>query len=171
MKKVFYLCLMLASIITNTGCLKDDPYTAYADGEPLITVPNSNWPVMQQQPDDSLFSASAAKDTLLLYVEFSWNKTKDGELKVTFQKDSSLIADFNSKWRTNYIELPADKYQAPNLTAIIPAHSRRASIPIVVFPNTMNISNNYMLAYTVVDAQGIVIASTYKSMLFPMKAQ
>lgn len=168
MKKILlyiFISMMMA------GCLKDDPYNSYPETQPIITVPNSNWPVSGQPIEDSLLNVTAVRDTLYLYAEVSWSETLGSDLQIQFQKDESLITAYNNKWFARYSALPDSCYQLPSLVVTIPAHTRRKAIPIVVFPDKIDNTQQYMLAYTIADAQGKTIASTYKSMLYPMVAQ
>jgi hypothetical protein len=168
MKKILFFIIVSALI---SGCLKDDPYSDYADTQPLIIIPNSNWPGNAQPIEDSLLNGTLTKDTLYLYAQVSWHTTLDTEIRVAFQKDNSLIDAYNNNWFTNYVVLPDNCYQTPSLTISIPAHTQRVAVPIILFPDKIDNTQQYMLAFTITDAQGKTIPSTFKSMLFPMTVQ
>ena len=177
--KLFLIAISLSIFLS--GCLKEDSVLPDPSGiKTGIIVPNSNWPTgCSFGIADSIFISPDPTDTLRLYARVSHSGTLDHDLKVSFAKDTALISKYNGGACGGggfggggplpiYELLPDSCYRIESLQLTIPKGTRQAYLPIVIFPDKINSGIYYMLAFTITDAQGEMVASNFKSMLFPM---
>jgi hypothetical protein len=167
MKVIRYMFLLTCIIV---GCKKDDFKLDYSGIKPIILVPNTNWPgqsLYGAQPQDSVFGVKK----LNLYARVSYAVPLDHAVKVSFKADPDLIDAYNSKYGTSYAALPANAYQAATLDLTIPAGVQQTSIPVVLFPDKIAGTTDYLIAFTVASAEGQTIAANAKSIIFTLKGQ
>ena len=166
MKRLIYI-LLLASIIA--GCKKSEYILDYSGIEPIVIVPNSNWPgksMYDPQPADTTYGVTQLK----LYARISYATPLDKDLKVTFVEDKEALTLYNSKWGTNYQELPEDAFTVSSLELTIPAGQKQGFIPVTIFPDKFNGLDDYLIAYKISEA-GIPVASNARTIVFTLKGQ
>src|SRR6185436_17764947 len=168
MKKIFKIGILAgAASMMLVSCLKDTPTTDYSDSsiKPVVIIPNGNFPSTNEAAIVT-FEVSATPVEIKLYARVSWSKPLGKAVEVTFEKKPSLIADFNAKFGTNYAELNSDAYSIPTYKVTIPADQNEAYIPIKIFTDKVSLTQENMLAITMTDASGEVIASNFKNIVF-----
>ncbi|MRG45477.1 DUF1735 domain-containing protein [Chitinophaga sp. SYP-B3965] len=153
-----------------SGCLKNEVVLDYSGIQPVVLVPNSNWPPRG-------FGAGPLTDsvkgtTLLnLYAKVSYVNALNKNVQVKFAPDNALIAAYNTQWGTDYKLLPDSCYTVSSLDLTIPAETKQAFLPITLIPSKINPQYDYILAYSITQADGLTVASNFKSMLFTLKGQ
>jgi hypothetical protein len=161
---------ILLLVMTITGCKKNEFVLDYSGIDPIIIVPNSNWPgkgLYDPMPVDSAYGV----ETLTLYARVSYADPLDHPVKVTFKVAPELLADYNTKWGTSYQLLPSDAYEVSLLQVTIPAGVQQATIPITLFPQKINGTQDYFIAFTLDSADSENIAANAKSIIFTLKGQ
>lgn len=153
-----------------SGCLKNEVVLDYSGIQPIVLVPNSNWPVRG-------FGAAQLTDsvkgtTLLnLYAKVSYVNALKNDVLVKFTLDNALVAAYNAQWGTDYKLLPDSCYTVNSLELMIPAETKQASLPVTLIPSKINGQYDYMLAYSITQAGEHTVASNFKSMIFTLKGQ
>jgi len=169
--KPFFFILLIAC--TGSSCLKNQLTSLdYSGIQPLIIVPNSNWP--NGDPYSPIQDSVHGATVLHLKARLSYATTVTTAIKVSFKKDMGLLADYNTKWSAwglDYAFLPDSCYQAGSLDATIPANTQQVDIPITLFPDKIGGSQNYLLAFTITDAGGYTVGANEKSMVFTLSSQ
>lgn len=167
MKITIAVLLLLMSI---TGCKKNDYILDYSGIEPVILIPNSNWPgksVYDPMPEDSAWGV----ETLQLYARVSYANPLNHAVKVSFKLSPELLDDYNTKWGMSYQLLPADAYELPSLQLTILAGEKQLAIPVTVFPEKISGEQNYFIAFTIDSTDSEIIAANAKTMIFTLKGQ
>lgn len=169
MKNLLKIALIALVGLSFSGCLKDEPITDYSDTsiKPVILIPNGNFPAVQSVNPVALDFKSTAQ-TVDLYARVSWSKPLDKDVTVTFAKDPSIIAAYNTKFGTKYEELPAAAYKLPNLTVVIPAGQQEVKVPIELFADKIDLAKSNMIAFRLTDASGQTVASNFRQIVFPV---
>jgi hypothetical protein len=170
--KILILTAIFITILT--GCLKDKSDYNYEGIKPGIIIPNSNWPAGFMPVQDTMFiGPQPLTSTIHLYARVSWSGYLDKPVKVVFKKDPGMVNNYNTRWSSPwsppYEPLPDSCFQAVNLGLTIPAGERQAYIPVTIYPNKIQNGIPYILAFTIETADGIMILSNFKTMLFAMK--
>lgn len=152
-----------------TSCLKDTPTTDYSDKaiKPIILVPNGNWPRTQSAAPIAL-DFSPTPYEVRVYARVSWDKPLSKSVDVTFKEDAAAIADFNTKFGSNWVKMNATAYSIPSLKVTIPAGQQEAYIPVKVFPDKVDLTKFNMLAFTITDASGETVSTNYQTILVPI---
>jgi hypothetical protein len=166
--KIFIYSLLLAC--TLVSCKKNDFNLDLSGIEPMVLVPNTNWPgqnLYGSQPQDSLFGVTR----LNLYARVSYAVALDKPVKVTFKSDPGLLTAYNAKWGTAYQLLPTDAYNVVSPEVTIPAGVQQASVPITLNPQKISGTQDYFLAFTISSADGLGFAANAKSIIFTLKGQ
>jgi len=166
--KILFSFLLLSCLIG--GCKKSDFILDYSGIKPVIIVPNANWPgasPYDPQPADSLFGVTALK----LYGKVSYATTLDKPVKITFVENADMLAEYNNKWGMNYKALPAAAYHIDSYEMTISAGTQQAFIPITIYPENFNGTDDYLIAFTISAAGEQTIASNAKTIVFTLKGQ
>lgn len=158
-----------AASVLFTSCLKDTPITDYSDTgiKPIVLIPNGNFP-SANQANTLAFEASNTPSVVNLTARVSWSKPLGKAIEVTFTKNSTLIADYNAKFGTGYVEMNADAWSLATNKVTIAADQTEASIPLQIFSSKVDLSKENMLAFSITDASGETISSNYKSIVLPI---
>lgn len=169
MKTIFKITLLVLIGFSFSACLKDEPITDYTENaiKPVILIPNGNFPAVQSVNPIALDFKSTAQ-TVDLYARVSWSKPLDKDITVTFAKDPSIIAAYNTKFGTHYEELPAAAYKLPALSVVIPAGQQEIKVPIELFADKIDLTKSNMIAFRLTDASGQTIASNFRQIVFPV---
>ena len=170
MKKILIVVPIVFSCILVVSCLKDIPNTDFSGIQPIIIIPNANRPSNLEVSTTTYTQAEGNKE-VQVYARVSWEKTLDHDLIVTFIKDQAAIDDYNTQFSQNFVMLSDAGYSMSSLQVTIPAHKQEAYIPITIKPDQVATSGNYMLAFTITDAQGQNIASNFKTIVWPIEVQ
>jgi len=168
--KLFFFILLIA--FTGSSCLKNKVTLNYSGIQPVVIVPNSNWP--NGDPYSPVQDSAHGVTVLHLKARLSYATTVTTAVKVSFRKDMALLADYNTKWSgwgLDYAFLPDSCYQVGSLDATIAANSQQVDIPITLFPDKIGGAQNYLLAFTITDAGDYRVGANEKSMVFTLSAQ
>ena len=166
MKRVIYILLLA---IVMAGCKKSEYILDYSGIEPIMLIPNSNWPgksLYDPQPIDSVYGVTQ----LRLYARVSYATALDRVVKVKFAEDTEMLESYNARWGMNYKSLPADAYEVQGLELTIPDGEKQGFIPITIKPEKFNGVDDYLIAYKIVEA-GIPVAANAKTIVFTLKGQ
>jgi len=170
MKQFFKIGIIagVASVILSS-CLKDTPTTDYSDKaiKPVVLVPNGNHPRTQTITPLALDFTSTPYE-LRVYARVSWSKPLGRSLEVTFKEDPAAITAYNTAFGTNWVKMNSAAYSIPTLKVTIPADQNEAYIPVMVFPDKVDLTKNNILAFSITDASGEVVSTNYQTVLVPM---
>ncbi|MBK8652705.1 MAG: DUF1735 domain-containing protein [Haliscomenobacter sp.] len=168
MKNLFKIVLFTFLALSFNSCLEDDPITDYTSIDPVITIPNGNWPSVNAIAPLTL-EVSTTPANLDLTARVSWEDKLDRDLTVTFELDPAAIAEYNAKFGTSYVPLNADALELPNpFSVVIPAGQREAKLSVKLFSTKVDLSKSSMAAFRIKDAGSENIASNFRRMIFPI---
>ncbi|WP_162996289.1 DUF1735 domain-containing protein [Mucilaginibacter celer] len=170
MKKISIYIIILCSLTIFSGCLKDDIKPDYSGIEPIIINPLSNYPGRSFFPIMLTDSALGTKK-LNLRVNYSFIETAPKNITVTLKVNDSLSIAYNNAFGKNYIKLPASAYSVGDLRVTIAKGADQAQLQIIVDPTKIAGSNDYIIAFTIVNADGIKVASNYRDMVYTLKGR
>lgn len=171
MKYIFDACLLLMTITCFSACLKDKPLDDYESIQPIILIPDGNWPGTGAPAMDRVLSGPPLTAEIKLYARVSWSRPLDHDLEVVFQKNGALLPAYNAQWGMAYEPLAENAYELPSLKLIIPAGKQEAYLPIKIYLDRVDASKQNMLAFTIGSAGGKQVAENFKSILFPIVVQ
>lgn len=167
-RKINILILVLAPFIF-ASCLKDTPKTDYVNINPVVIIPNANWPRSTAFTASQTTKVSALRDTsFALYARVSWEFALDKDVVVTIAEAPTAVTEYNTKFNAKYTMLNADAYKISAYKLTIPAGKNDANIPFQVFGSKIDFTKTNMLAFSITDASGQVIGSNYKTYLVPI---
>lgn len=162
---------MLLAVCTLTSCLKTTGEKLdYRGIQPLVLIPASNFP-SKGVFNTAVADSAAGVTKLNLVAKYSFQVPAPKDITITFRRNDDLIATYNQTFLTAYKPLPADAYTMSSLQVVIPAGSQTGTLPITVIPDKIKGTTKYMIAFTVDNAEGILIAENYRSMIFNLKGQ
>ena len=169
--KQFFKIGMIAGVasVLLSSCLKDTPTTDYSDAaiKPVVLVPNGNHPrTLPITPVALEFTTTPYE--VRVYARVSWDKPLGKSIEVTFKEDPAAIAAYNTTFGSDWEAMNTAAYSIPTLKVTIPAGEQEAYIPVMVFPDKVDLSKFNMLAFTMTDASGEVVASNYQTILVPL---
>lgn len=167
--KLSIVGMVCAATMLLTSCLKDDAITDYTDKsiKPVVLVPNGNWPSTRAAAPIAL-DFSTTPYEVRVYARVSWSKPLGKSLEVTFKEDDAAIANFNTKFGSNWVKMNTSAYSIPAFKVTIPADQNEAYIPVKVFPDKVDLTKFNMLAFTMTDASGEAIAANFQTILVPI---
>lgn len=167
--KTYILILLAACLFTS--CLKNkDGILDYRGIEPVVLNPKSNFPSKGFFPmpvTDSIFGVT----TLNLVAKYSFQKPAPKDIKVTFQRDDAILAQYNATMGTDYLPLPTDAYEMTTTQATISSGMQTGILPVKIIPAKISGSKDYFIAFTITQAEGITIAENQKTMIYTLKGR
>lgn len=163
--KILSVAFLAGSLLTS--CLKDEAVTDYTQIKPIVIVPNGNWPRSQSITPLAIENSETPYEARV-YARVSFEDPLSKDVVVTFKEDPQAIADYNTKFGTNYVTLNSDAYTIASLTVTIPAGEREAFLPVLISAGKVNLAQKNMLAFTITDASGESVSSNFASYLLPL---
>lgn len=142
----------------------------YRGIEPLVLNPKSNYPSKTLFASPLVDSAYGVTK-LNLVVKYSFQQPPAQDVKVVFTKDDALANLYNSSLFIKYLPLPADGYELTAQQVIIPAGSQSVTLPVKIIPGKISGPNKYIIAFSLVSADGVKIAQNSKNMIYTLKGQ
>ena len=154
-------CLILAILGLN-ACVKDrNPgYTDFSNLAPTVSIVEGGLAKFNSQT--LLFPGSDLSDTISFRINYGATTVAPRDITVTLAYDAAALAAYS-----NYVKFP-DSIYAPFPTKVVIKKGQSYSelVKLVVYPNKIDPSANYMLPISIVDAEGIVIASNFKTIYY-----
>lgn len=169
MKRILKFIIIALVPFFLTSCLKDEPLTDYVNIDPVVIVPNANWPRATAFTAAQRIKVSAVRDTsIMLYARVSWEYALTKDVVVTIAAAPTAVTEYNTKFSASEVMLNADAFRLTGTTLTIPAGKNDASIPFQIFGSKIDFTKTNMLAIAITDASGQVIGSNYKTYLVPI---
>lgn len=161
-------CLTIAIFALN-ACVKDrNPgATDFSNLAPTVAIVEGGLAKFSSQT--LLFPASDVSDTISFRVNYAATTVAPRDITITLAYDAAALASYNASdpSNPNYIKFPDSIYKAfPTKVLIKKGQSFSDPVKLVVFPSKIDPSINYMLPISIVDAEGIVIASNFKTIYY-----
>ena len=154
-------CLTL-TIFGLNACVKDrNPgATDFSNLAPTVSIVEGGLAKFNSQT--LLFPGSDVSDTISFRVNYSATTVAPRDITVTLAYDATALAAYS-----NYLKFP-DSIYAPFPTKVVIKKGQSYSelVNLIVHPNKIDPSANYMLPISIVDAEGIVIASNFKTIYY-----
>lgn len=166
MKRIIYILLLA---IVMAGCKKSEYILDYSGIEPIMLIPNTNWPgksLYDPQPMDSVYGVTQ----LRLYARVSYATALDRVVKVKFAEDTEMLEAYNAKWGMSYQALPVDAYEVSGLELTIPAGEKQGFITVGINPEKFNGVDDYLIAFKISEAD-MPVAANAKTIVFGLKGQ
>ena len=172
MKRILQFLIIAFIPVLFASCLKDKPFTDYVNIDPVVIVPNANWPRSTAFTAAQRVKVAATRDTsITLYARVSWEYALDKEVVITVAEAPSVISEYNSKFKSSEVMLNTDAFKLSSYKITIPAGKNDASVPFQIFGSKVDFTKNNMLAIAITDASGQNIGSNYKTYLVPIAKQ
>lgn len=165
MKKIISVLFTCCAL---SGCLKSKIYEDYSGIQPSVVNPLSNWPSKTSFASPAVDSALGTT-SLKVLARYSYRTAPDKAITVIFKRDDSVSIAYNAAFGTNYKLLPDSCFQAGNLRATLGAGAMQTALPVTLFPAKYNGIDNYIISFSIVGADGAIISSNFKSMVFTLK--
>lgn len=170
MKKILLYITVFATLLSLSACLKDDSKINYLGIEPIVINPLSNYPGRSFFPVAVVDSPFGTKK-LNLTVNYSYGAPASQDINVVFKVNDSLSAAYNQARGKSYLSLPASAYSAGSLRVTIPKGANQAILPISVDPALISGGDNYIIAFTIVSADGFTVPANYRDIVYTLKGQ
>ncbi|MBE7173453.1 MAG: DUF1735 domain-containing protein [Williamsia sp.] len=172
MKRILNILIIVSTLFTLSSCLKDKPLTDYVNIDPVVIIPNSNWPRSTAFTTAQTTKINAARDTsFTLYARVSWEHALSKDVVITMADAPTAVTDYNTKFNAKWTMLNADAYKVSNYKITVPAGKNDASVPFQIFGSKIDFTKSNMLAIAITDASGQNIGSNYKTYLVPITKQ
>ena len=162
------VCFALAIFGLN-ACVKDrnSGATDFNNLAPTVSIVEGGLAKFSSQ--SLLFPAADVSDTISFRVNYAATTVAPRDITVTLAYDAAAIAAFNASdpSNPNYQKFPDSIYAAFATKVVIKkGQSYSDPVKLVVFPNKIDPSINYMLPISIVDAEGLIIASNFKTLYY-----
>jgi hypothetical protein len=171
MRRSLLIISAVLVLFAGTGCLKDTPTT---DLTHLGTVIEMMYPGGAQDNgvgtgmefftgDQITFSFLDAADTVWYYGNIAGPNTLSKPLTTGVAVDDSALQDNFANDGLTYLPLPDSCYKIVQTSQTIPAGSRIDTFAIVIYPNKVDLTQNYGLPIQL-SAPGYTVASNFSIM-------
>jgi hypothetical protein len=171
MRRSLLIISAVLVLFAGTGCLKDTPTT---DLTHLGTVIEMMYPGGAQDNgvgtgmefftgDQITFGFLDAADTIWYYGNIAGPSTLSKPLTTGVAVDDSALQDNYANDGLTYLPLPDSCYKIVQTSQTIPAGSRIDTFAIVIYPNKVDLTQNYGLPIQL-SAPGYTVASNFSIM-------
>lgn len=168
---IFIISALLVLVTAGTGCLKDTPST---DLTHLGTVIEMMYPNGAQSNgvgtglefftgDQITFPFLDVADTVWYYGNIAGPNTLSKALTTNVAVDDSALQDNYANDGLTYLPLPDSCYKIVQTSNTVPAGKRIDTFAIVIYPNKVDLTQNYGLPIQLA-APGYTVASNFSIM-------
>ena len=155
--------------LSVTSCLKENPVNDYTNLQPVVIIPNANWPKASVTTATSLTFGKTY--TSALYARVSWEFPLSNDVAVTFKEDAGAISEYNAKFGASLQALNTDAYKITSYKITIPGGQNNANTAFEIYPDKIDFFKDYALSVSITDASGQTIGNNYKTYLIPVTAK
>jgi len=171
MRRSLFIISALLALFATTGCLKDTPAT---DLTHVGTIIEMMYPAGAQDNgvgtgleffsgDQITFSFLDVSDTVTYYANIAGTNTLSKPLTVDMGLDSGALEDNIANDGITYTSLPDSCYKILETTGTIPAGQRIDTFQLVIYPNKIDLTQNYG-APIQLSAPGYTVAANFSIM-------
>ena len=171
MSRSLFIISALLALFATTGCLKDTPAT---DLTHVGTIIEMMYPAGAQDNgvgtgleffsgDQITFSFLDVSDTVTYYANIAGTNTLSKPLTVDMGLDSGALEDNIANDGITYTSLPDSCYKILETTGTIPAGQRIDTFQLVIYPNKIDLTQNYG-APIQLSAPGYTVAANFSIM-------
>ncbi len=162
MKKLLILISVVS--VALTGCLKDTPPNDFSTVKPIVEMPYSGF---EYNASDALNLTSDPQD-----VAFTVNLASvyplQTDIPITVGYDAKALALYNSKQpaTAQFEKFPDSTYSFTVTKGIIKAGKRLDTFHVTFFTSKIDLSKNYLLPISILDAGGQTISGNFGTHYF-----
>jgi hypothetical protein len=171
MRRSLFIISALLALFATTGCLKDTPAT---DLTHVGTIIEMMYPGGAQDNgvgtgleffsgDQITFSFLDVSDTVTYYANIAGPTTLSKPLTVGMALDDSALEDNIANDGITYTPLPDSCYKILQTSGTIPAGQRIDTFQVVIYPNKIDLTQNYG-APIQLSAPGYTVAANFSIM-------
>jgi hypothetical protein len=171
MRRSLFIISTLLVLFAMTGCLKDTPST---DLTHVGTIIEMMYPAGGQDNgvgtgleffsgDQITFNFLDVSDTITYYANIAGPSTLSKALTVDMSLDDSALEDNIANDGITYTPLPDSCYKILQSTGSIPAGQRIDTFQVVIYPNKIDLTQNYG-APIQLSAPGYTVAANFSIM-------
>ncbi len=168
-----YLIIILFFIASLSGCIKDrNPgATDFSNLKPLLEIRDNisgvgNDAGLANFSRATLIFLSTEPDTTGFYVNIASVNPLTQDLNVTVDIDDAVISSYNATSDVKYEKLPEGSYSFTQKQVTIKAGERVGLFPLILFPDKIDPTKDYMLPISIKDAQGQAISGNYGTIYY-----
>jgi len=157
---------LLLAMVFLSSCLKDKNQLndfSELSTQPVVELQGSG---LSNFAINALNFNSMEPDTLMLYVNLASTQTFDKDLTVNVGIDTAALNSYNATSTIKYSLFPDSIYLYKPSQVTIKAGERRVGVPVIVYPDKIDATNNYMLPISVKDAGGATISGNFGTMYY-----
>jgi hypothetical protein len=171
MRRSLFIISTLLVLFAATGCLKDTPSTDLTHVGTIIEMMYPNGAQANGvgtgleffSGDQIVFSSLDASDTITYYANIAGPNTLSKPLTVGMALDDSALEDNLANDGITYTPLPDSCYQILQSSGTIPAGQRIDTFQVVIYPNKIDLTQNYG-APIQLSAPGYTVAANFSIM-------
>ena len=159
--------LSLTVAFVGSSCVKSvSGRTDFSNLAPTVLIPEGG---MQNFGSNAiLFPPTDPVDTTFFHLNYAATNVAPQDEVITIGIDDQALADYNALGGAQYEKFPDSIYSFTTTTVTVPKGANYSSlIPLVMFPDKINLLKNYMLPISITAAPtGATISSNYKTIYF-----
>jgi hypothetical protein len=160
------LLSMLVAVI-GESCVKSvSGRTDFENLQPTVLM--SDGGLANFQNNAILFPPTDAADTTYFHLEYASTTTAPQDEVITIAIDPAALAAYNAQGGNQYAIFPDSIYSFTTTSVTIPkGNNYSAGIPLIMFPDKIDLLNNYMLPISITVApKGSTISSNYTTIYY-----
>ncbi|GAC1420500.1 MAG: hypothetical protein NVS1B13_07020 [Flavisolibacter sp.] len=131
--------------------------------QPIVEIPEGG---AGNFASTALNLSSPGPDTVLFHVNLASTNFFDKDLIVKIGYDDKALNAYNSNSAVKYLKFPDSIYKLATNQITIKAGTRAVAIPIILYPDKIDPTQNYMLPISITDAQGTTISGNFGTIYY-----
>lgn len=158
---------LFALVLFVSSCVKSrEGRTDFNNLQPMVLIPEGGLAAFSKQA--LTFPGTDAVDTAFFHVNYASANVAAADETIGLSIDQTALSDYNGTSPIPYELFPDSIYSFSATTVNIPkGDNYSAPIPLVVYPDKIDATKNYMLPISVSTApEGAGISANYKTIFF-----
>jgi len=150
----------LLVVILFSSCIKNyrDGETKFDNLQPVVLIPEGGLAAFGSQALN--FPADDEADTFYFRINYAATNVAPGDQKITLAVDEAAMTAYNSSSSVQYTIFPSSIYSFTTTEVTVKAGQNYSDpIPVVVHPNLVDPTKNFMLPISIKSASGNSVIS------------
>ena len=165
--KTLLLTGLLLPMMLLQSCLKSkNSLTNFTDEstQPVVEIPEGGLGTFASQALN--VSGLTGADTIWFHINLASTDFLNKDVTVKFGYDANALTTYNSSHSIQYTKFPDSIFKFPVTQVTIKAGTRAVAVPLIVYPDKIDPTQNYMFPVTITDAQGTTISGNFGTVWF-----
>ena len=167
-----YISLLTLIMFLLSACLKDKPAVDFSTVGTIIEILPVNGGGLENFDEAELnFDPTETKDSAAIVLNIASPNPLNSALTISVGVNDNIRTAYNSANPVQFDVFPDSLYSFPVTAVTIPAGKHLDTLQVYFYPSKIDTTKNYMLPFSIQDAQGKTISGNFGTIYFHTNAR